>query len=331
MPCYNVSPTVDEALSSLVAQSLTDFEVVAVDDGSTDGTLIRLQDWANRDPRIKILALPHQGIIPALNTGLGACGSELIARMDADDRSLSNRLSTQVEMLDSHPKIAVIGSLVNGFPIGHIGDDFHTYIQWINSMVTDIEIKRGMFIQNPFAHPSVAYRRAWIDRVGGYQDHGWAEDYDLWLRLYLSGAQFGKVRQVLLDWRDHPRRLTHTDEYYSMESNFSLKAHYLMCGPLSNRDGVFIWGTGEPSKRLGEKLVQSGCPMVAFVSTNSQITTLAIQSVPIITPEILVERLHRYHHPAVLVDENEANARAMVSEYLKSTGMQEMQDWWAVG
>jgi glycosyltransferase involved in cell wall biosynthesis len=330
MPCYNVYPTLDEALSSLMGQSLPDFEVVAVDDGSTDGTLYRLQEWANRDQRIRVLPSPHQGIIASLNAGLGVCRSDYIARMDADDRSTPNRLSQQVEMLHNHPELGIISSLVKGFPEEGLDEEFHAYIDWLNTMRTDEEIKRGMFTHSPLAHPSVAYHREWIERMEGYQDHGWAEDYDLWLRLYLAGAKFGKVPEVLLEWRNHPRRLTHTDDRYSMENNLRLKAYYLLHGPLSNCGEVIIWGTDIIAFRLGEQLLYLGCPLVAYVGSNRDHDNQSIPHVPIISPENLLERLRPNYSPALLVAENNPEKRAIISQHLSSLQKHEGFDWWLV-
>ena len=330
MPCYNVQGTVDEAILSLMGQSLIDFEIVAVDDGSSDDTLRRLHDWALRDQRIHILALQHQGIVAALNAGLEGCKAEYIARMDADDRCTPERLFKQVNMLEDHPELAIIGSLVKGFPEGEIGLEFRIYIDWLNSSLSDIEIKRGIFVQSPLAHPSTSYRHEWIDRVGGYQDHGWAEDYDLWMRMFLSGAQFGKVPEVLLEWRDHPRRLTHTDKHYSINSDLNLKAHYLMLGPLRGRDGVFMWGSGQTGKRLSELLLHLGCPVSATVDSYWAENESKMASLPSCVPEGLTDMVERCQHPAVLVTERMNNIKESISQKLAALGMHELQDWWAV-
>lgn len=87
MPCYNAADTLPEALQSLSAQTWHDFEIIAVDDGSTDATPLVLRDWARKERRLRLLSQPHQGIIAALNAGLEQCQGQYIARMDADDRA----------------------------------------------------------------------------------------------------------------------------------------------------------------------------------------------------------------------------------------------------
>ena len=120
MPCYDVAATVDEAMSSLLGQTYSQFEIVAVDDGSGDGTLEILRRWQEQDARVRVLARDHQGIIPALNAGLRVCRAALVARMDADDRAHPDRLARQVEMMESDPGLAVCASLVEGFPADQV-------------------------------------------------------------------------------------------------------------------------------------------------------------------------------------------------------------------
>ncbi|MBN2499851.1 MAG: glycosyltransferase, partial [Anaerolineales bacterium] len=244
LPCYNAADTLEAALASLRAQTLADFEIVAVDDGSTDDTLAVLEKWAKEDERIHIIRQPHGGIVTALNAGLATCRGEYVARMDADDLSRPERLALQAQFLDTHPEVGVVSSLVSGYPPEAIREGFQIYIEWLNSLVSDEDIRRELFVESPVAHPSVMFRKAAVLAVGGYQDFGWAEDYDLWLRLYLDGVRFGKVPQTLLDWRDQPERLTRRDRRYSLENFIRAKTHYLILsrqtgrGPLAGCDAV---------------------------------------------------------------------------------------------
>lgn len=331
MPCYNVAATIDEALSSLQRQSLQDFEAVLVDDGSTDDTLNHLGAWADSDQRFKVIGLPHQGIIPALNAGLSACRSDYIARMDADDRSTPDRLRQQVDMLIAQPELALVSSLVKGFPETSLRVEFRVYIDWLNALLTDDDIKQAMFVKSPLAHPSVAYRRTWVDQVGGYQDHGWAEDYDLWLRLYLAGANFGKAPLVLLEWRDHPRRLTHTDERYSKQSDLRLKAYYLLKGPLSGCDNTMIWGTNRTARQLARELIQLGCPLIGFVGIPGLPDDIADSSVPTISSFEFFKKYHSKHPPGLLIVEDDPGRKFDFTRQLASNHLRKGVDWWEVG
>jgi glycosyltransferase involved in cell wall biosynthesis len=329
LPCYNTAETLEEAIGSLARQTLTDFEVVAVDDGSTDGTARILERWASGDHRLRILAQPHGGIVKALNAGLKICRASYVARMDGDDRCHPERLARQVAFLETHPEIAVAGCRVEGFPAGQVRQGFNIYLDWLNALLTDADIRLEIFVESPLVHPSVVIRRGWIAQVGAYQDHGWPEDYDLWLRLYLAGARFAKLPEVLLGWRDDPGRLTRVDSRYSLENFLRAKAHYLARGPLAGRDAVFIWGAGMMGRRLSKHLLLQNAPLAAFVDIDPRKIGSVRRGRPVLPPEDLLASWNRYDHPAILSAVGARGARSIVRQRLNSMGFVEGVDWWS--
>jgi glycosyltransferase involved in cell wall biosynthesis len=330
IPCYNAAETVDEAMASLLDQTWQDFELIAIDDGSTDATYERLTNWSKRDPRISVLSLPHRGIIEALNAGISATSAPFVARMDADDRARPKRLEKQVSFLEAHPDIAVVGCLVEAFPTEAVGEGFRLYLEWLNSLRTSEAIAREIFIESPLVHPSVIVRRTWLERVGGYQDHGWPEDYDLWLRMYVEGARFVKVPEVLLHWREHTTRLTHTDDRYSAENLLRAKAHYLLQGPLKGRNAVILWGAGRTGRRISKYLLREGAPLLAFVDIDPAKIGRTRRDLPIIPPEDLPGLWRRSDHPILLATVASRGARALIRDRLTELGFVEGLDWWAV-
>ena len=208
MPVYNAAGTLPETLQSTAAQSLGDFEVIAVDDGSDDDSGKILEAWSRGDRRIKPIRAGRVGLVNALNHGLSRCRGEWVARMDADDRMHPDRLARQVELLDARPDISVAGSLVEIFADrtagegsvgegsvgegsvgeGSVGEGMRVYEAWLNSLVAPEDIAREIFIESPIAHPSAMVRRGELVELGGYRDLGWPEDYDLWLRYHAAGA-----------------------------------------------------------------------------------------------------------------------------------------------
>jgi cellulose synthase/poly-beta-1,6-N-acetylglucosamine synthase-like glycosyltransferase len=331
MPCYNVAATVDETLSSLAVQTLEDFEVLCVDDGSDDVTLDILKTWAARDSRFRVLSCPHRGIIPALNEGLAASRAAYVARLDADDLAPPERLALQVAYLDQHPEVDLVSSLVEAFPKDQVREGFQIYIQWLNSLVTHEEIQREIYVESPMAHPSITFRKAAVQQVGGYQEYGWPEDYDLWLRMHLAGKRFAKIPKVLLKWREHEQRLTRTDSRYSVENFLRAKARYLAQGPMAERDAIIIWGAGMMGRRLSKHLMRSeGLPVVAFVDIDPKKIGNTRRGKPIIAPDELLDWWSRYQKPAVLAAVGARGARHLIRERLLSFELSEGQDWWAV-
>jgi glycosyltransferase involved in cell wall biosynthesis len=329
MPCYNAADTLPETLESLDRQSLSDYEVVAVDDGSQDQTYEILMKKALSDSRYRILARPHTGIIFALNEGVSQCRSALVARMDADDVALPHRLEHQVAFLTNNPDIAVAGCLVEGFPRGQVREGFRIYIDWLNSLITDRDIRREMFVESPLAHPSVVFRREWVEQVGGYQERGWPEDYDLWLRFYLAGARFGKIPQILLKWREYPQRLTRRDSRYSVENFLRAKAYYLARGPLAKRDAVIIWGAGMMGRRLCKQLMLNDCPVAGFIDIDPKKIGKTRRGLPVRGPEKIQDWLQRYSSPVLLSAVGARGARRLIRDQLNSIGLVEGTDWWS--
>ncbi|MDI6696411.1 MAG: glycosyltransferase [Anaerolineales bacterium] len=330
MPCYNAAATLPDALRSLKQQTLTDFEIIAVDDGSSDDTLEILGSWAAADSRLRVLACRHGGIIAALNEGLAACSAPYIARMDADDCSHAQRLEYQVAFLNDHPEIDVVSCRVTGFPAGQVRQGFAIYLDWLNALLTDDDIRREIFVESPLPHPSLTFRRESLLRVGGYQDRGWAEDYDLLLRLYLAGARFAKLEGYLLEWREHPQRLTRVDSRYSLENFLRAKAYYLTRGPLAGRDSVIVWGAGMVGRRLGKHLLRQGAPLTAYIDIDPRKIGRTRRGLPILSPEALPELWRRSSSPVVLAAVGARGARQLIRQRLTAIGLREGQDWWGV-
>jgi glycosyltransferase involved in cell wall biosynthesis len=330
MPCRNAGPAVDQAIASIVGGTLEAFEFIAVDDGSTDDTAARLATWAKRDARLRLIQLPRVGLVEALNVGCQAASAPLLARMDADDVALPTRLEKQLTLLQASPDLAVVGAWVRAFPEGEVRQGFRLYVDWLNSLTTPESIAREIFVESPLAHPSVMMRANWIERIGGYQDHGWPEDYDLWLRLHLAGARFGKVPEVLLLWREHPTRATRTLSRYSVENFLRAKAMYLAQGPLVGRDGVILWGAGQMGKRLSKHLLKLGLPLAAFIDVDPKKIGRQRRGLPIEPVEALDRWWGQFARPAVLAAVGSRGARGLIRAQLNAHGLIEGQDWWAV-
>ena len=174
MSAYNVKPFVEEAVDSVLAQTYRDFDFVVVDDGSTDGTTEVLRGL--HDPRLLVVEQPNAGVWAALNTGLRHAHRELVARMDADDVTHPRRLALEVDFLDRHPHVGLLGT---GF---YKIDGDGRILMLVHYPTDDRALKRQLTRENAFLHPTVVFRRAILDRTGPYRRHE-AEDYDLWLRM----------------------------------------------------------------------------------------------------------------------------------------------------
>jgi len=240
-----------EALASLHAQrGAPPVEIVCVDDASTDATPALL----DRDAHIKTVRGEGRGLVAALNLGLSHCRGDLIARMDADDVAHPDRLRLQAALLEKYQSLGAVGSLIECFP-RPLSPGVLRLEQWLNATVTKEQCRAGRFIEAPLVHPSATFRREALS--GGWEDRGWAEDWDLLLRLVEQGWELAKVPEILLKWRDSAQRLTRTGAAYREEQMFALRAHHLARGPLAGR-AFDIWGAGPTGKRLARALEAHG-------------------------------------------------------------------------
>jgi cellulose synthase/poly-beta-1,6-N-acetylglucosamine synthase-like glycosyltransferase len=190
------------AVDSILSQSFSNFELVVVDDGSRDTTPQLLAEYAKRDPRVRVLSQGPQGIAAALNRGLSASRSAIIARLDADDVALPDRLRRQLSFLESHPEILLLGSWA--IRIDAVGR--RTGV--LKPPTQHSALLRALGRDNSFVHSSVMYRKSDVVGLGGYRAaFEAAEDYDLWLRLSERG-QIANLAEPLVCYRTHEESIT---------------------------------------------------------------------------------------------------------------------------
>lgn len=199
MPVFNAEQYIDEAVESVLAQTFQDFELLLLNDGSTDGTLTKLEVFAKRDARCKIITGPNVGIVATLNKGLALANGPLIFRMDADDICLPTRFKEQVDYMAQHPECLVLGSAI------YLIDDAGRRIMEMKGPKDHATIDSAN-LQGDGSHvyhPTWAMRRDPIVQLGGYREvcrH--AEDLDLLLRVAEVG-ELHNLGTVLLLYRQH--------------------------------------------------------------------------------------------------------------------------------
>lgn len=286
LPCRNASNTLDDCLESINAQSLSSFEVIAVDDQSSDGTYEKLADMARRDRRYRLLQTTEQGLVPALNLGLQRASGDLIARMDADDLMHPKRLEMQQEYLHRHRAIGVLGTRVRAFPEETLTEGFRDYIRWQNGCVATGAIARDIYLESPLAHPSVMFRRRLVSGIGGYRIGLFPEDYDLWLRLHQQGVPMAKLPRTLLDWRDSDSRTSRNDPRCSKIAFDRLRAHYLGQDPrvVENQRNLAIWGAGRNTRKRARHLLDQGYNPIAWIDIDPRKIGNRIAGIPVVEP-----------------------------------------------
>ncbi len=315
MPVYNAESTVGQALKSLQAQRFPSMEVIVVNDGSTDGTLEVLRN----QPDIKLLDHSHHGITPALNAGLAAAKGDYIARMDADDLCLPDRIEKQASFLDAFPDIGIVGCRVDFGGDREKQAGYADHVDWINSLIEPDDITLNRFVESPLAHPSVMFRRELPEQFGAYRDGPFPEDYELWLRWMANGVKVGKVDQELVIWNDPPDRLSRTDARYSIDAFYQTKAEYLFQWLEKNNPHhpeVIVWGAGRVTRKRAAMLEQYGIRITQYVDIKSRQLNCG-------TPVIHHSALPDPDSCFVLSMVGKRGAREIIRELLKEHGFTE--------
>jgi len=325
MPVHDAAPYLPESVGSVLAQSLGDFELLCLDDGSTDGSGEILARFAREDPRVRVLRPGRIGLVEAANALRREARAPLLARFDADDRMHPERLEAQCAVFERDPSLDVVGSLVRHFPAEHVGEGTRRYEAWLNGLVDDEGMRRDFLVELPMPNPSATFRPVVFDRVGGYVDDGLPEDYAFWLRALELGFRFGKVPRVLHDWREHGARVTRTHPRYSVEAFLKAKVGFLLRGPLADGRRFVVWGAGMMGRRLTRLLVRAGRPPVALLDIDPKKAGRTRQGRPVLPVDAF-----RPGSALVLAAVGARGARARIRSRLDGVGLVETVDYWMV-
>ncbi|HET7753173.1 MAG TPA: glycosyltransferase, partial [Anaeromyxobacteraceae bacterium] len=318
--------TVHGAAASILRQTERDMQLVAVDDGSRDGTAAVLERLAERDRRVVVVRGPGEGIAGALQRGLGYCDGEVVARMDADDVAHPRRLEQQRRALGEAPRLAAVGSRVRLFPRRVLRPGMRRYGAWLDGIVTPDDVARELLVEAPLVHPASAIRRSALDEVGGWRGGDFPEDYDLWLRISERGGLLANVPERLLDWRDSPDRLTRTDARYDLARHVALKCAFLRRTVLAHANEVAIWGAGDTGKSFADALARHRVGVALFVDVDRRKIGMRRRNAPVVS----AEEAGRCRGLPLLVAVGAPGARPLIRAELARQGFEELRDYWVV-
>jgi glycosyltransferase involved in cell wall biosynthesis len=217
MTVYNGGPYLRPAVDSLLAQTFTDWELVAVENGSTDGSKRVLAEYG--DPRIRVIDLPANiGRTPALNLAFSHATGEYVANLDADDLCSPERLERQVAHLNNHPDLGLLGTWCT-----MIGPDGQPLAKF-EPVCEPASVRDQLAYDNPIAHSAAMFRRSAAQSIGGYpSDTVYAQDFALWLRFAAHGYGIANLPEHLVDLRTHPNRATNLSDYRIARTSEAVK------------------------------------------------------------------------------------------------------------
>jgi hypothetical protein len=323
LPFCNAGDTLAQALDSLRRQTLSAFECLLIDNESTDDSASIAHAVCDADARFHVLLQPGD-LVDALNAGIAGARGPFLARMDADDLAAPHRLERQLALLQSDASLSIASCLVSVFPDAIVRDGMRRYLAWSNSVYTPDLIRGAAFVESPLVHPSVMMRRSTLVAAGGYTSSDGPEDYDLWLRLLVSGHRAAKVPEVLLHWRERPQRLTRTDARYTAVRIFATKLRHFP-SVVAPGTPVQICGAGPIGRMWAHALRERGYPVRRFVDVDARKHGRRICGAVVESPAGLNSA-----DGFVLAAVGVPGARPQIESYLQQRGLQPWKDYLAV-
>ena len=308
LPVRNGGRFLDQAVDSILSQTFHDLELLLIDDHSTDSAISALD---RSDRRLKLIVSRGEGVVDASNTGFELSRGEYVARMDADDVSLPDRVQSQLDYLDQNPTISIVGCCVEIFSDAGIQGGFKRYENWLNSVRDPEQVHQQIFIESPLPNPGLMFRQGAIQQLGGYRNNQWPEDYDLLLRADAEGMKIGKPEPVLLRWREHEARLTHTDPLYQRKKFMQAKSHFLVHERLQGRS-VVIWGAGPTGRLMFDLITAEGGNVEGFIEVHPRRIGGQKRGMPVWS----IDKVDSLGESMLLVAVGAAGAREEITVYL---------------
>ena len=269
MPVKNAAPFLKACLESILAQTYTNWELIAVNDHSSDDTVAILADFTKRDNRIKVLAPEGKGIIPALQTAYKKSRGEFITRMDADDLMTEDKLAVMTQQLLQSGRGYLATGCVRYFSARELGQGYENYAHWLNELTRKGDNFSEIYKECVIPSPCWMIYREDFELCGAFNSTRYPEDYDLAFRFYKEGLKVIPSNQVLHHWRDYEVRTSRTDANYADNSFIPLKCHYFSLLDYDPNRQLVLWGAGRKGKQLAAELVKQHIPF-RWVCNNSR-------------------------------------------------------------
>lgn len=269
MPFRNAAPWLEDTVRSIQVQECKDWELLAVNDHSTDQSLQILRELAKTDARIQVLNNLDQGIIPALQLAFSHAKGSVITRMDADDCMPANRLQVMLDaLLERGPKTVLTGK-VEYFP-SPVSEGYQKYAAWLNARIDLHDHYVHIFRECVVASPNWMFFRSDAEEAAIFQQLKYPEDYDMVFHWYTAGFTIHGVDQTTLLWREHPARTSRNSSVYAQASFFKLKLDWFCRIHAAALESLALFGAGDKGKIVAAYLMERGIPFTWYDLNHSK-------------------------------------------------------------
>ncbi len=326
MAVKNTAPYLPACVESVARQTYTNWELIAINDHSTDESPQILQAFASKDERIKVINSVGQRLIPALQTGIGIASGDLINRMDSDDKMPADKLQVLVSEWKKHGRGTVVAGGTEHFvDEGEVGDGFRRYERWLNDVAA-----RGLHFQEIYQECTIP-SHSWImhsadfDAVGGFDSPIYPEDYDLTFRIYRKGLKVAGINHVLHHWRDRSDRISRTWDEYKDNRYYDLKLRFFYELDRDPKRPLVVWGAGRNGKDLMKLILQRENENIHWVCDNDQKIGKDIYGIVMKN----LEDIPFFDRPQILIAVTSPDAKKEIRERLTNWGKKPVEDYWS--
>ncbi|MEO1255075.1 MAG: glycosyltransferase, partial [Bacteroidota bacterium] len=311
-------------IESVLAQTYTNWELIAINDHSIDDTPEIIKMYADRDKRIKLFHSERQKLIPTLKEGYKQAQGELINRMDSDDKMPADKLEVLVSEWLKHGKGHIVAGGTEHFvDEGEVGDGFRRYEEWLNEVAKNEKHYQEIYQECVIPSHCWIIHREDFDKVGAFNPEVYPEDYDLCFRFYKEGLKVHGLDKVLHYWRDRSDRISRTWEEYKDNRYFDLKLKYFYQIDRDRNRPIALWGAGRNGKDLAKRLLEEE-ETFHWICDNERKVGKDIYGIMIEHQD----KIPSFPNPQILVVVTSPEDKIEICKKLTSWGKKPVEDYW---
>ncbi|MGJ8659200.1 MAG: glycosyltransferase family 2 protein [Cellulophaga fucicola] len=322
IPFKNVEKFLDECISSIILQTYKNWEIIAINDHSTDNSASILHAYAAKDNRIKTTLNTGKGIISALQFAYTLANGSYITRMDSDDIMTPNKIEVLLSLLLKNGQKHIAIGKVKYFAENGVNDGYKMYEEWLNKLTINGSNYSEIYKECVVPSPCWMVHKSDFDLVDGFNPNRYPEDYDLAFRFYKHNLKCIPCNLTLHLWRDYSTRTSRTSEHYAQNYFLDIKLDYFLELEHKTNNTLIVWGAGKKGKEIAKKLLTKQIPFYWVCNNNKKIGK-----------DIYDQKLHHFSsvtkhtNPQIIITVANQKEQVNIKTYLNSLNLNTVKDY----
>ncbi|RTE51835.1 glycosyltransferase family 2 protein [Arenibacter aquaticus] len=322
IPFKNTEEYLPQCIESTLNQSYENWEILAVNDHSTDKSGHIMNDFAMNDERIKVIDNEGNGIIAALRTAYSRASGTFITRMDSDDVMAQNKLENMYISLQEHGQGHIALGKVEYFSDEGLGGGYKRYEQWLNRLTEQGSNYTEIYKECVIPSPCWMVYKNDLDKAGAFLPNRYPEDYDLAFRFYELGLKCIPTQALLHYWRDYSTRTSRTSEHYAQNYFLDIKLHYFLKLDHLPQRPLVLWGAGNKGKEVAKSLLSLKTNFI-WVCDNSKKIGKTIYGKKMAH----YSEIGQLNNPQLIITVANEEAQKFIEDFLLSLGKRPNSDY----